>query len=96
MKSINQTLYDKVKMSLKLSDPGEVISIHHMLASQVHLINKSANYEAYCENVKEVNNRVNGESEFAKEIYLLPVKLADIMREVKAIREILERVDLKV
>lgn len=84
MKILSEDQFDKVKASLRLSEIGEVMRLHSLNASTVKLVDVCFTYAEYVQSVQFQDHAE----------YIMPVTNNDLMRELKVIKDMLERLEL--
>lgn len=83
---LTEDKYNKIKLSLRLSEIGEVVRIHNVKPETIKLVNVCDTYAEYVQSLQFQDQ---------KELeYQLPVTNNELMRELVKIREMLERMEL--
>lgn len=90
MKPINKTLYDTLKMSLRLSEVGEVSRNYRVGIAQVAMVNKSKDYPSYCQAIDESNYLQQLDHENATREYITPATIQDIVDNLQEIKKRLQ------
>ena len=103
MRNLTKSEYNKVKMSLTLSEIGEVMRIHHMSNRTVAWVDATENHEDYKKYYAIYTNKKEGilrrETEKAAETQyvITPSKIDEILQHARLlpeIKEMLERLEL--
>ena len=82
---LTEDKYNKIKLSLRLSEIGEAARIHSVTPETIRLVNVCDTYAEYVQSANFYHERG---------IAYEYVTNSELMRELKKIREILERMEL--
>lgn len=95
MRKITEDLFNKVKMSLVLSEVSEVMKIHGLSNSEISYVKRSEGYQDYCRNFNKMLEDREKESEMARAQFVVSQSKNDqILKELGEIRQMLERLEL--